>query len=83
MKHKVTIMHLFSFFIYFLPNLERYQTVFGPKRLQRRSMDLDNCNRALFNTWDMEEEEEKVCIHEDHVKQHGCGYVGTYLLSKV
>ncbi|XP_057510314.1 putative E3 ubiquitin-protein ligase LIN isoform X1 [Actinidia eriantha] len=64
------------------PSINLYIKLFlAPQGFRRRSMDLDNSNRAMFNTWDMEEEE-KACIHEDHVKQHGCGYHRTMVQRK-
>ncbi|KAA8537128.1 hypothetical protein F0562_029646 [Nyssa sinensis] len=48
-------------------NKSLYRAVFGPT-LERRSMDLDDRNGALINTWGWEEEE-KVFIDEDNLKQ--------------
>ncbi|CAL5410821.1 unnamed protein product [Camellia sinensis] len=48
-----------------------YRAVFGPTRLERRSMVLDDHRNHAFmiNKWDSEEEE-KAFTHEDNVKQH-------------
>ncbi|KAE9461479.1 hypothetical protein C3L33_06592, partial [Rhododendron williamsianum] len=51
-------------------NKSLYRTVFGSKRVERRSMELDNRSRGSINPWDFEEADKKACTHEDYVKQH-------------
>ncbi|CAK9147459.1 unnamed protein product [Ilex paraguariensis] len=50
-------------------NRSLYSAVFSPM-FERRSMDLDARAGASINSWGLEEEE-KVCMEENNIKQHG------------
>ncbi|XP_059658092.1 putative E3 ubiquitin-protein ligase LIN-1 [Cornus florida] len=50
-------------------NKSLFQAVFG-QTIERRSMDLDDRNGALINTWGLEEEE-KEYLDEEDIKGHG------------
>ncbi|XAR56148.1 hypothetical protein NMG60_11036505 [Bertholletia excelsa] len=50
-------------------NKSLYQTVFGPARLERRSMDFDGCNQSLIDTWDLEKVKEIVGTLNDGLEK--------------